>query len=70
LLKGQPLGSRDDFRSTEPVANARTEQLAENCYVEMPMNASPTSALKVVPAKFFLGFTKADFDHRPCESHS
>lgn len=52
------------------MADARTEQLAENRHVEMPMNASPTAAFKVVPAKLFLSFTKADFDHCPCESHS
>lgn len=52
------------------MTHSGAEEPAENRRIQVPMNASPASALEVVPAQFFLDLAETSFHLPPCEGHA
>lgn len=61
LFECQTLGVGNDFGSAALMSNPCTEQLSQDRHDQMTMDADPTTAFKVIPAKLFLGLAKTGF---------
>lgn len=62
LFRRQQLAAEDVVGGRELLANAGTEQLAQNCHIQMAMNAAPTAAFEMIQTQFFLRFSKTVFN--------
>ncbi len=70
LFHRQQLAAEDVFLWRELLANASTEQLAQDGHVEMSMNASPATTFEVIQTEFLLCFSKTLFDRAASEGNA